>query len=97
MRKLSRFAESTLDVFGVKAWELLFYVSSYTAIAVFMMLGAFVACAGKPFLSFQCFNSWFLLPIFLVLVSATWIILSLSTVVTVMNVGKFASMHSKEN
>ena len=87
IRTQSQSAETYLNIFGVNTWEMWFYMCSFSAIAFFMMLGTILAWSGRPIHALQCFNTWFLLPFFLVLVTAAWTVLSFSAIGAVMNSG----------
>lgn len=78
-------AEYYFNIFGVKQWQLLTYFVLFAATSFFFMLGTIIAAAGRPLKSLACFNTWFLLPIFLLLVTLAWSILSFYGIAAVMN------------
>jgi len=85
MESLGGVAEYYFGIFGVKDWEVWMYLISFCAISSFFIFGTILAAAGKPFNTLACFNTWFLLPVFLVVVTLAWTIVSFYGVGAVMN------------
>jgi len=81
--------EAYFGIFGVHTWELWTFMIAFVGISAFMMLGTILTWAGIRFNALTCFNTWFLLPIFLVLVTMAWTIVSFYGVATVMNGGGY--------
>jgi hypothetical protein len=77
--------EYYFNIFGVKQWQLLTYFILFATISFFFMIGTIFAAAGRPLKSLACWNTWFLLPIFLVLVTLAWTIVSFYGIGAVMN------------
>jgi hypothetical protein len=91
MSQMKRHTESMeyyVDMFGVKSWHLWFYMASFTAISFFMMTGTILAWVGRPLKTLTSLNTWFHLPVFLVLVTLLWTLLSFYSVGLVMTAGK---------
>lgn len=85
MENVGKQGEYYFRIFGVKDWQVHTYFVSFSVISLFFMLGTILAAAGKPSKAIACFNTWFLLPIFLVLVTLAWSIVSFYGVGAVMN------------
>ena len=85
MENVGKEGEYYFGVFGVKDWQVYTYFVSFSVISLFFMLGTILAAAGKPLKALACFNTWFLLPIFLLLVTLAWLIVSFYGVSSVMN------------
>jgi hypothetical protein len=85
MENVGKEGEYYFSIFGVKDWQVYTYFVSFSVISLFFMLGTILAAAGKPFKALACFNTWFLLPIFLLLVTLAWLIVSFYGVGAVMN------------
>jgi len=77
--------EYYFNIFGVQQWQLLTYFVLFAAISLFFMIGTFFAAAGKPLKALACWNTWFLLPMFLILVTLAWSIVSFYGIGAVMN------------
>jgi len=77
--------ESAVKAYGIKTWYLWFICASFTSIAFFMMVGTMCTSFWKPMESLTCFNTWFLLPILLVLLTLAWSLVSVMAVGVVMN------------
>ena len=85
MESIGESGEYYFGIFGVKEWQVWTYLVSFCAIPFFFIIGTILAAAGKPFKTLACFNTWFLLPIFLVLVTLAWTVVSFYGVGAVMN------------
>lgn len=95
LRSQSQTIKTFLNIVGVQRWEMLAFMCTFCAISSFMMLGTILSWSGRPIHALKCFNTWVLLPIFLVLVTAAWTTLSLSAVFSVMNAGMWISIMRK--
>ena len=71
--------------YGIHEWQLYTFVVSYGVIASFMMITTIFTVAGRPISLFICTSTWFLLPIYIVLVTLTWLIVSAFGIAAVMN------------
>jgi hypothetical protein len=76
--------ENYFNYFGVKQWQIWSFLISFSVIAFFFLLGTMVASFGVTDHVISCFNTWIFLPIFLLMVTASWIIVSFYGVGAVM-------------
>mmetsp|Transcript_31160 Transcript_31160/g.36348 ORF Transcript_31160/g.36348 Transcript_31160/m.36348 type:complete len:578 (+) Transcript_31160:189-1922(+) len=74
-----------IAMLGVKNWYLLVYMISFTAVASIMLITVILTWVGAPWPSLIFFCTWFLLPIFMVMVMLSWTIVSFIGVAAVMN------------
>lgn len=84
---ISRSEESWnfFSLFGIKEWQMLTYVISYCTIAILMAGSTIFTWAEQPSNFFICTSTWFLLPIFIVTVTLTWLVVSAFGIAAVMN------------
>ncbi len=78
----------SLRAYGVKSWHVWAILISFASIPFFMMLGTILTWCGTHLSGLTCLNTWFLLPVYLIVVMLTWGLLSLLSVGSVMNAGK---------
>jgi hypothetical protein len=79
---------SLISSYGVKGWQAMLYLVSFTAIPALMLLGTLLTWIGKPIGSLNGMLTWFFLPCFILFVTLSWCIVALFGSTAVMISGK---------
>ena len=72
----------------MKGWQAIFFLVSFTAIPVLMLIGTLLTWIGKPFEFLNTFLTWFFLPFHILFVTLSWCIVALFSSTVVMISGK---------